>query len=133
MIPIGVLGIWFFLKPFGSPYIKVSGALIYLVSPVSYYALTVGNWDALILYGSLPWALTMLGRAGKSAPLGEYGGKVGNNAIRSDFFREALTLSILVGVIVSISPVSVLSIIAVAMFVLLGSLISGTTIRSPVT
>ena len=129
MIPIGVLGIWFFLKPFGSPYIKVSGALIYLVSPVSYYALTVGNWDALILYGSLPWALTMIGRAGKSSPLGESGGKIGRYAISSDFFRETLILGILVGVIVSLSLVSVLSIIATAMFVLVGSLIAGTTIK----
>ena len=129
MIPIGVLGVWFFLKPFGSPYIKVSGALIYLVSPVSYYALTVGNWDALILYGSLPWALTMIGRAGKSSPLGESGGKIGRYAISSDFFRETLILGILVGVIVSLSPVSVLSIITTAMFVLVGSLIAGTTIK----
>ena len=129
MIPIGVLGIWFFLKPFGSSYIKVSGALIYLVSPVSYYALSVGNWDALILYGSLPWALTMIGRAGKSSPLGESGGKVSFNAVGPDFFREALTLGILVGVIVSLSPVSVLSIIAVAVLVLVGSFIAGTAIK----
>ena len=108
MIPIGVLGVWFFLKPFGSAYIKVSGAVIYLVSPVSYYALTVGNWDALILYGSLPWALTMIGRAGKSSPLGESGGKIGRYAISSDFFRETLILGILVGVIVCLSPVSLL-------------------------
>ena len=99
------------------------------MSPVSYYALTVGNWDALILYGSLPWALTMIGRAGKSSPLGKSGGKVGHNVIRSDFFREALALGILIGVIVSLSPVSVLSIIATAMFVLVGSLIAGTTIK----
>ena len=129
MIPIGVLGIWFFLKPFGSPYIKVSGALIYLVSPVSYYALSVGNWDALILYGSLPWALIMIGRAGESSPFGESGGKIGSNAIGSDFFREALTLGVLVGVIVSLSPVSVLWFIAVAILVLMGSLIAGTAVK----
>ena len=129
MIPIGVLGIWFFLKPFGSPHIKVAGATIYLVNPISYYALSVGNWDALILYGSLPWALIMIGRAGKSSPLGESGGKVGFNAIGPDLFREILTLGVLIGVIVSFSPISVLSMIAVSILVLVGSLIAGTAIK----
>ncbi len=130
MIPIGVLGIWFFLKPFGSPYIKVAGATIYLVSPVSYYALSVGNWDALILYGSLPWVLTLISRAGKSSPLGKSGGEIGPNVIASDFFREVLTLGIFVGVVVSLSPVSVLSMIAVSLLVLVGSLVAGTAIKA---
>ena len=94
------------------------------MNPISYYALSVGNWDALILYGSLPWALIMIGRAGKSSPLGESGGKVGFNAIGPDLFREILTLGILIGVIVSFSPISVLSMIVVSILVLVGSLIA---------
>ena len=59
----------------------------------------------------------------KVLAFGESGGKIGRYAISSDFFREALILGILVGVIVSLSPVSVLSIITTAMFVLVGSLL----------
>ena len=75
------------------------------MSPVSYYALSVGNWDALILYGSLPWALIMIGRAGESSLLGNLAGKsVPTLSVRT-FLRGPNLIS--VGVIVSLSPVSV--------------------------
>lgn len=129
MIPIGVVGIWLFLKPFGSPYIKVTGAVIYLVSPVQFYALSVGNWDALILYGALPWALIMIGRAGESSPFGKVGGQINPNVISRDFFREVVTLGLLLGLVISLSTISVVAVITISLLVICGSLIAGTAIK----
>ncbi|MBT94588.1 MAG: hypothetical protein CL431_01290 [Acidimicrobiaceae bacterium] len=129
MIPLGVAGIWLFLKPFGSPYVKVTGAVIYFVSPIQFYALSVGNWDALILYGALPWALIMIGRAGESSPFGKVGGQMSPNALSRDFFREVVSLGLLLGLIVSLSTISVIAMIMISLLVICGSLIAGTAIK----
>ena len=129
LIPIGVAGIWLFLKPFGSPYVKVAGAVIYLVNPLPYHALSTGNWDALVLFATLPWALIMLARAGKSSPFGNTGGQFGANVLSPNLFREIITLGFLLGVIASFSPISVVAVVTVSLLVIVGSFVAGTTIK----
>ncbi len=125
MIPIGVLGVWFFLKPFGSAWVKTTGALIYFVAPVSYHSLVSGSWDGLILFGCLPWALMFLGRASKSSPFGSIGGSAGALSYESDIFREVLTFGFLLGLILSFSPLTVVVVIVTMVLLCVGSIIAG--------
>ena len=125
MIPIGVLGVWFFLKPFTSAWIRTTGALIYFAAPVSYHSLASGSWDGLILFGCLPWALMFLARGSKSSPFGPVGGPAGSSAYESDIFREVLTFGFMLGVVFSFSPLVVAAVIASMVFLCAGSLIAG--------
>ncbi len=125
MIPIGVLGVWFFLKPFSSSLIRTMGAAIYFAAPVSYHSLSNGSWDGLILFGCLPWALLFLGRASKSSPFGPVGGLVGASTYETDIFRETLTLGFLLGVVLSFSPVSIVTILATLVLLCVGSVVAG--------
>jgi len=125
MIPIGVLGVWFFLKPFTSAWVRTTGALIYFATPVSYHSLASGSWDGLILFGCLPWALIFLARASKSSPFGPVGGPAGLAAYEPDIFREVLTFGFMMGVVCSFSPLVVVAVIASMVFLCAGSLIAG--------
>ena len=125
MIPIGVLGVWFFLKPFTSAWIRTTGALIYFAAPVSYHSLASGSWDGLILFGCLPWALMFLARGSKSSPFGPVGGPAGLSAYESDIFREVLTFGFMLGVVFSFSPLVIAAVIASMVFLCAGSLIAG--------
>ena len=125
MIPIGVLGIWFFLKPFASAWVRSTGALIYFAAPVSYHSLASGSWDGLILFGCLPWVLMFLARASKSSPFGSVGGPAGSSAYEPDIFREVLTFGFLMGVVFSFSPLVIVAVVASMVFLCAGSLIAG--------
>ena len=125
MIPIGVLGIWFFLKPFASAWVRSTGALIYFAAPVSYHSLASGSWDGLILFGCLPWVLMFLARASKSSPFGSVGGPAGSSAYEPDIFREALTFGFMMGVVFSFSPLVIVAVVASMVFLCAGSLIAG--------
>ncbi|MFV2039424.1 MAG: glycosyltransferase family 2 protein, partial [Acidimicrobiales bacterium] len=81
MLPIGGIGMWRFLSPFSSPWIRVVGSMMYLASPVPYNALTNGSWGALLLFGLLPWVLAGIARAGRLAPFGRLGGAVGEGIL----------------------------------------------------
>jgi len=125
MIPIGVLGVWFFLKPFASAWVRTTGALIYFVAPVSYHSLASGSWDGLILFGCLPWALMFLARASKSSPFGPIGGPVSSSTYEPDIFRETLTFGFLLGLVFSFSPLVIVAVVATMVFLCVGSLIAG--------
>lgn len=125
MIPIGVLGIWFFLKPFASAWVRTTGALIYFAAPVSYHSLASGSWDGLILFGCLPWVLMFLARSSKSSPFGSVGGPAGSSAYEPDIFREVLTFGFMMGVVFPFSPLVIVAVVASMVFLCAGSLIAG--------
>ena len=125
MLPIGVIGMWNFLKPFNSPWVKVAGASIYLASPVPYEALGSGSWGGLILYGTLPWLLVLLGQAAKLSPFGPIGGASGPGIMPSNWLREALGIGALVGFMIAFFPFASVEVIALVAAIFVGSLLSG--------
>ncbi len=125
MLPIGVAGVWHFLKPFNSPWIKVAGASIYFASPVPYNALRSGSWSGLILYGVLPWLLSYLAQAGNLSPFGSIGGARGRSVLPSNWLREALGIGILIGFMIAFVPFAGVEILAVVVAIFVGSLLAG--------
>ena len=125
MLPIGVAGVWCFLKPFNSPWIRVAGASIYFASPVPYSALRSGSWSALILYGTLPWLLVYLSQAGRLSPFGPVGGPRGRNVLPSNWLREASGLGILIGFMIAFVPFAGIEILVIVSAIFIGSLLSG--------
>jgi len=125
MLPIGVFGVWSFLKPFNSPWIRVVGASIYFASPVPYSALRSGSWSGLILYGTLPWLLVYLSQAGKLSPFGAVGGPRGRNVLPSNWLREALGLGILIGFMIAFVPFASIEILVIVSSIFVGSLLAG--------
>lgn len=125
MLPIGAIGMWRFLHPFSSPWIRVVGTLMYAVSPVPYNALGNGSWSALLMFGLLPWVLAGLGRAGRLAPFGRTGGHVGEGVLEPSLSREMLALGLVMGLIVAFVPFAAVIVIAMAVALIVGSVLAG--------
>jgi GT2 family glycosyltransferase len=125
MLPIGAIGMWRFLRPFSSPWIRVVGTLMYLVSPVPYNALASGSWSALLLFGTLPWVLAALGRAARVAPFGRLGGGVGEGVLEPSWLREVVALGLLLGVIGAFVPFVAISVLVLSAAILVGSVLAG--------
>ena len=60
LIPLGALGVVKLLRKQGSRGVGWVGATVYLCLPLPYNAIANGSWDALILYGTLPWIVAVL-------------------------------------------------------------------------
>lgn len=131
MLPLGAIGMWRFLRPFSSPWIRVVGTLMYLATPVPYNALSSGTWSALLLFGLLPWVLGGIGRAGRIAPFGRLGGAVGEGVLEASWTREVLALGLPIALLVAFVPVTVFVVVAMVVAVAAGSLLSGWPGGSP--
>ena len=59
MIPLGALGIVRLLSSLGSRRVGWVGATVYLALPLPYNAVAKGGWSALVLYGLLPWIISL--------------------------------------------------------------------------
>ena len=60
LIPLGALGVVKLLRKQGSRGVGWVGATVYLCLPLPYNAIANGSWDALVLYGTLPWIVSVL-------------------------------------------------------------------------
>ncbi len=125
MIPLGAVGIWNFLKPFNSPWIRVTGTSIYLASPAPYKALSSGSWSGLIMYGALPWLLVFLAQAGMISPFGPVGGPRGTGVLPSNWLRETLGLGILIGFMIAFVPFAGIEVLFIVAAIFVGSLLAG--------
>lgn len=131
MIPIGAIGMWRFLRPFASPWIRVIGAMLYLAAPVPYNALANGTWSALLLYGLLPWVLAGLGRAAQVAPFGRLGGGVGEGVFEPAWTREVLALGLPIAFLGAFEPFVLLIVAGMVVALVLGSMLAGWPGGSP--
>ncbi len=125
MVPIGAIGMWRFLRPFASPWIRVVGTMMYLASPVPYTALGTGTWGALLLYGSMPWILAGMARAGRMAPFGTVGGTVGEGVLAPSVVREILVLGLTVALVGAYVPFVAFLVVLVALALVAGSWLAG--------
>lgn len=125
MLPIGAIGLWRFLRPFSSPWIRVVGTMLYLASPVPYNALINGSWGALLLFGLMPWVLGGLGRAARLAPFGRLGGSVGEGVLEPAWTREILSVGIPVAILVAFEPFTAVLVVGMVVAIAIGSMLAG--------
>lgn len=91
MVPLGGLGMWRLMRPFGTLWIRVVALAAYLANPVPYNALANGVWDALLLYGTVPWLMRAVLAGARLDPFGSSEDIAGPESRRSSFLREART------------------------------------------
>jgi GT2 family glycosyltransferase len=125
MIPIGALGMWRLLRPFESPWVRSTGTAMYVATPIPYNSLVHGSWSGLILFGAMPWLLSVLGRAGRLAPFGRVGGAAGPGVYQPSWPREALGLGLVSGAVVAFVPLAAALVVAIAVLLVMGSLFAG--------
>lgn len=137
-VALGAVGVARLLRPFGPVPARVAGALAYLYLPLAWNDLGRGDVTALAAYAGLPWAIARLARATGLEPFsppadGEGppgGGRLGLRARLAGaglkgVAAESLGLGVLLAVVGSFSPPSVLAVLACAATIALGALASG--------
>ena len=91
MVPVGGLGMWRLMRPFGTLWIRVVALAAYLANPVPYNALANGVWDALLLYGAVPWLMGAVLTGARLTPFGSSEEIPGRKSRRTSLLREART------------------------------------------
>jgi GT2 family glycosyltransferase len=70
LVPVGLVGMAWLMRPTRSSRAAVGAAIAYLVVPVPYDALADGRWAPLASYAAAPWLLAVLARASHIRPFG---------------------------------------------------------------
>ena len=91
MVPLGGLGVWRLMRPFGALWVQVVALAVYLANPVPYNALANGVWDALLLYGAVPWLMRCVLAGARLTPFGWSEGIPGPDSRRPTLLRETRT------------------------------------------
>ena len=126
MVPLGGVGVWRLMRPFGALWVQIVALSVYLANPVPYNALANGVWDALLLYGSFPWLLGAVLAGARLPPFGPSEGIVGSDSRRPTFLREALAVGLLLGLTIAMVSDALIVVALVLAGLLLGSVLSGT-------
>ena len=141
-LPLGAWGAVRLVRPFGSQRAALVTGLAYLAIPLSFNALALGRWGALVAYAGAPWVLGALfratgldpyapaasdvvGQAGSegSPGMGMQAGRGGAWAARHGRLGGALSLGVLIAVLISFTPTAAVAVVVVAVAVLIPSLL----------
>ena len=145
MVPLGGLGVWRLMHPFGALWVQVVALAAYLANPVPYNALANGVWDALLLYGAVPWLMGAVLAGARLPPFGSSGGIPGRDSGRPSFLREArtwlprsgqskqrplagreiLTVGLLLGLTIAMASEALIVVVLVLAGLVLGSVLAG--------
>ena len=145
MVPLGGLGVWRLMHPFGALWVQVVALAAYLANPVPYNALANGVWDALLLYGAVPWLMGAVLAGARLPPFGSSGGIPGQDSRRPSFLREArtwlprsgqskqrplagreiLTVGLLLGLTIAMASEALIVVVLVLAGLVLGSVLAG--------
>ena len=126
MVPLGVLGMWRFMRPFGTQWIQVVALAVYLANPVPYNALANGVWAALLLYGAAPWLMEAVVAGARIAPFGPSGDKPGPRSAGSLGLREILLFGLLLALVVAMVSEALIVVALLLAGLILGSALAGT-------
>ncbi|WP_420436765.1 glycosyltransferase [Candidatus Poriferisocius sp.] len=126
MVPLGGLGVWRLMRPFGAQWVQVVALAVYMANPVPYNALANGVWDALLLYGAVPWLMGALLTGGRLTPFGSSKGTSGPVSHRPSFFGEALSVGLLLALTIAMVSEALIVVALVLAGLLLGSVLAGT-------
>ncbi len=126
MLPLGGLGVWRLMRPFGSQWIQVVALGVYLANPVPYNALANGVWGGLLVYGAAPWLVRAVLAGARLAPFGDLDGIAGPGSRHPSVVRESLAIGLLVGLVGAMAPQAVVVPALIVGGVFLGSILAGT-------
>ncbi len=119
MVPLGGLGMWRLMRPFDALWIRVAALAAYLANPLPYNALANGVWDALLLYGAMPWLVRAVLAGSRLTPFG-------SSKQRPLAVREILAIGLLLGLVVAMVSEALAVVALLLAGLLLGSLLAGT-------
>ena len=111
MIPLGAFGIVRLLRGFGSRRVGWVGAVVYVALPLPYNAVAKGAWSALVLYGLLPWIISLAAMRLPSDKLGTW--------------RRVIALGILTALAASFVPFAILLLLGCVAALAVGTLFVG--------
>ncbi len=117
-IPLGVWGAVRLLRPFGSQRAALVTGVAYLAMALPYNALALGRWGALVVYAGTPWVAARLFRATGSRPYGR-----DHRPEHHLSLREVAALGLIEAVMASFAPAAAVVVIAVALALVLSSLL----------
>lgn len=123
LIPLGAIGAYHLARPTGTRHAQIAALLIYVANPLPYNALAHGRWGALVLYAAAPTVLGLLARASNLAPFGDLGGKAGPGVRPRRLRSTILTLGVVTALAAAILPVAVVIVVAMAVALVVGSLL----------
>lgn len=126
MVPLGGLGVWRLLRPFGALWVQVVALAVYLANPVPYNALANGVWDALLLYGAVPWLMGAVLSGARLTPFGSSEGVSGPDSRQPSFLREAVAVGLLLALAVAMVSEALVVVALLLAGLLLGSFLAGT-------
>jgi GT2 family glycosyltransferase len=118
-LPLAGVGVWRFVRPFGSRRAAVVGTVVYLANPIPYNALARGSFSALVAYATAPWLFAQLARSLEARPFvrsSRRGGSVAHRALGTGF---------LVAVIAAFVPWAIILMWIVVVGLVVGSLVAG--------
>lgn len=125
MVPLGGLGVWRLMRPFGALWVQVVALAVYLANPVPYNALANGVWDALLLYGAVPWLVQAVLSGARLTPFGSSEGASGPDSRQPSFLREAVAVGLLLALAVAMVSEAWIVAALVLAGLLLGSVLAG--------
>ena len=111
MIPLGAFGIVRLLRSFGSRRVGWVGAAVYISLPLPYNAVAKGAWSALVLYGLLPWIISLASMRLPSDKLG--------------IWRRVVALGILAALTAAFVPIAILLLLGCVAALAAGTLFVG--------
>jgi GT2 family glycosyltransferase len=120
-ILLGAVGAERLVAPFGSVRARLVAAAAYLLLPLAWDDVAKGDLPALVVFAATPFVLARLGRA-----LGPAGGMLtGQAAERRGLARETASLGLVLAVAGSFAPAVLLTTLASALAVVVGSALAG--------
>lgn len=116
MIPLGAVGTYRFVRPFGSMRVRLAAMVVYLAIPLPYNALSHGRWNALLVYGAAPWLFSRLAHVTRLAPFGAREPSTG---------LEVLRLGLLLALLSAFVPAAPFVLVLLSLALVIGSVVAG--------
>ncbi len=126
LIPLGWFGAWRLGGPLGSRRGRLVAAVVYAAVPLPYDAIALGRWDALLLYGSMPFIVLRLARLIGVAPYGNRHGVAGPGVPDRSVAHQVISLAMLLAVVAAFEPLVLLLVPALAAVLAVASVVTGT-------
>ncbi len=130
-ILLGYLGVWRSLAFIPSARSRLGAVLVYAAVPLPYAAVSAGRWAVVLTYGALPWAFSLLRRAGGLTAVSGRGwgdDEIAEAVQRVDtreLVRVMALLSLLTAAVGAFSPTFPVLVVAVAVVLAIGTFAAG--------
>jgi len=118
---VGALGVHRLLRPLGSGRARLAGTIAYLGLPLLWNDISAGDLQALVTFAGIPFVLGRLCRATRLQPFASVQDAQGWRGVVSD----VVPFGLLLAVMVSLAPPSVLAVAALSLGIALGSVAAG--------